>query len=413
MRILYFQNQTSLNSFSEACLSLTPRVFVHKDREIFLDIGVTKKLFGGEKNILARAEKLISSFEVTPKIVLTDRPEWARVFATTNTTIIPEGGSQAKLITLPIDRLIECGDPARLELELSERIHLVSFMKRVGLKYISDFAQLNPTAINRRFGKLGVQLQQWIMGTRDLCLPLFTPEESLRESLNTEDICSLEHLIVNLEPLFKRMESRLCGRAKLAREIKFVFHLDAGTKSIKHLKLSEPMREAFSFIKLLKDFLGNTTWDSSLQSVEIEISDMIPFLAGQLSLFDTTENRFTELGPYIDRLRNRFGEDSVGFADLKESYLPERSWKAVFPPPSKPSLPRELPTLRPPLLFTPPKPYHPSHNTRLIPSENLDCEWWEEGGHRRYFITQDPHGERLWVFWDCERQQWFVQGTFD
>ncbi len=413
MRILYFQSQTPLQAFSEACLSLTPRIFVHKDHEIFLDIGVTKKLFNGEKNILARAEKLMLSFKIAPKMVVTDRFEWARVFLEKDHNHIPEGKSHSRLMGLPIDRLLECGDPAMLEKEMPERIKLIAFMKRVGLRVVSDFAQLNATAINRRFGKLGVHLQQWVMGTRELCLPPFTPEQTLKETLDTEEIGSLEQLLLELKPLFQRMEARLLGRAKLAREITFVFHLDSGEKSTKYLKLSEPMRETFSFLKLIKDFLGKTTWESPLKEVEIEITDMIPFLPGQLSLFDTTENRFSELSPYVERLKNRYGDDAVGFADLKESYLPERSWKMVFPPPANSKAPRPKSLLRPPLLFSPPKPYFPSRNSRLIPSENLDCEWWEEGGHRRYFVTQNPQGERLWIFWDCDRQEWFLHGTFD
>jgi len=426
MRILYFhcEKEKSLVPFGEACLSLTPKIFSGGASELYLDIGATQKYFGGEKPILSRIEKLRASFAIPMGMVLTDRPEWAKVFAhgprespasadSFGNILLPQGRSREYLLSLPIENILHCGDPAVLEKEFKDRYALIAFMKRVGLRHISDFARLNATAVGRRFGKLGMRLREFISGKFELCLPTFATSESIKEWIDTEDVPSLESLLFYLRQTFIRIEARLRGRGCIARELKLTFTPDSGKPTTRELKLAEPLREAQSFLKLLKDYLSDLNLESSLNSLEIEVSDMAPFSAGQLSLFDTTENCFADLAHYVARLRNRYGGGQVGFADLQESYFPERSWKMI-PQAQKVKTGEARPiSFRPPLLFTPPKPQAPDPNWRLTPSENLAAEWWEEGGFRRYFVAQTPRGERLWMFWDCQKQEWFVHGTFD
>jgi protein ImuB len=376
-----------------------------------LDIGGTQQLFGGEKGILSLMDKLIASFAVEGRLVLTDRPEWAKAFAFQKQSILPAGKSYSRLLLLPIERLEVCGDPAALEEEFRERNHLVRFMKRVGMRLISDFAMLGPTAIGRRFGSLGMEIHQWVAGTKELCLPPVVFSEPVKETIDTEEIPSLENLLFYLRQSLVRIESRLRGRGTLAKTLKLTFELETGHRITSPLPLSQPMAEASSLLRLLKEHLGKTTWEAPLQSLEIEVSDTVPFTPGQLSLWDKMENQFADLARFVGRLRARFGEKAVGFADLQESYLPECSWKNVWPPPadrSYPSFPQ-----RPPFLFSPPKPYVLRKHWKLIPSESLAAEWWENTGERHYFIAASPQGERLWIFWDEKNQRWFLHGTFD
>jgi hypothetical protein len=416
MRILYFQSEIPLASFSEACLSLTPKVFAHGKHELFLDISVTKKLFQGENNILSAAQKLVANFALLPRMALVDRPEWARAIAYGEKEILlAEGKSQSYLFSLPIDRIIYCGDPSKETEEFLERTKLAAFMKRVGLKTIFDFSVLNPTAINRRFGKMGIVLHQWITGMRELPFPTFMPQEQIYDFVDAEDIGTLEQLLLHLSEAFSRIESRLLGRRSAARELKLTFHLDGEENQVKRLKFSQPTKEANEFTKLTGDFLRTAHWEAPLSSVEVELSDIVPFNPGQLSLFDKTENSFVDLAKYVGRLRDRFGEKAVGFGDLQQSYIPERSWRSAFPPPKHPRYPARQPGFysRPPILFSPPRPYRVARNAPLIPSENLATEWWEHSGYRRYYVSQTPQGERVWIFWDCQKEQWFIQGTFD
>jgi protein ImuB len=417
-RILYFQSPHSLTSFAEACLSLTPKVYVPpKANEVYLEISTTAHLFGGESGVVFLAGNLAASFGVQRLTVLVDRPEWARACAVGTEILLAAGTGQPFLHSLPLDRLIEVGDPLALEAERPEREALVAFMKRVGMRTIGDFARLSFIAVGRRFGKAGVLLQEWVQGARELVLPDFVPEAPIQESLDTEETPSLEALLFALRASLVRMESRLTGRALVARTLKLSFHLDSGERKERVLEISEGGREAGALLKLLREFLSAMHWDSPLTRLDLEVTRTEPFTPGQLSLFDKRENRFADLAGFVERLRVRFGPEAVGFPALQESYCPERSWKNTWPPPKpdKPSCPSLPPAgTRPLFLFMPPRPWQKPSHCQLIPTENLATEWWrEDGGHRRYFIARTVQGEKLWTYWDVRRGEWFLQGTFD
>src|SRR4051812_3186019 len=96
MRILYFQIPSeNSKAFSEACLGLTPKVYSPTPEEVFLDISVTEKLFGGEARLLSLVENLQSSFGFKDETyrVLTDRPEWAKAFMVSPQVNVPPGES--------------------------------------------------------------------------------------------------------------------------------------------------------------------------------------------------------------------------------------------------------------------------------------------------------------------------------
>jgi len=384
-----------------------------KTGEIFLDLAPTLKLFGGETALLITVEELVDAFELDAYQVLTDRPEWARALALKRYVEIPPGQSQARLLELPLERLMGCGDPNEAEDSLHCRHELIRFMQRVGLKRIGDFASLSQSAVGRRFGQKGVQLLEWTLGKRELCLPLFSPEESIVETIPTNEIVSLDALLFLLRQLLVRVEARLVGRAQAARQLSLTFYLASGQRKTERFTFSEPLREAQSLLRLLREFLNHSTppWDSPLESLILTVSDTSPFTAGQLSLFDEGENRYANLAEYIARLRARYGEEQVGFPRLRESYLPERSWENLWQPsPSTPDSP--LPE-RPLFLFSPARPCTPLPQWQLTPSENLAVEWWEEGGNRRYYTADTPDGKRLWIYWDGQRNAWFLHGTFD
>lgn len=426
-RILYFQSSPDENEplptepperletwmpFSEACLSLTPKVSVPEAREVFLDIAGCETFFGGEGAILCHLERLCSAFGVAGHVVLNDRPEWARAFATGGDLLIPHGQSHTRLLKLPISRAAWCGNPFTLRREWEERYSLVAFMRRVGLETIAHFAHLGATAVMRRFGKLGSQLQSWVQGKRQLKLPPFEPQASIHEAIDADEIADMEQLIELLKETLRRICARLEGRGLLARQLRLRFHLDSRRTLEEGLPLAEPLRDAETLLRLLQESLKQVAWDAPLTRLELEVTDTVPANPGQLSLFDAAENRQADVASYLSRLRARYGEQAAGVADFAESYLPERSWRTAWPPPRALSPPR-VEAARPLFLFSPPRPFSLATNARLVPSEHLDAEWWHAGGRRRYFIALLPRGERLWVYWDIERQSWFLHGTFD
>lgn len=408
-RFLYFQ-ASRLHAIGEACFSLTPKVSVFPG-EVFLEIGCTEKAFGGETKILWNVHRLIEAFQVKPVLVVTDRPEWARAFACAKEVIIPRGKSQEQLLALPIERLPYCGDPSLSQDEEKERTYLTLFMQRVGIKTIADFSRLSTVAIHRRFGKRGVLLHEWVLGKREVVLPLFSPEEKIVETVDTEEVTAMDALIRLLELPLLRLSARLQGRQLVAKSLLLSFALESRQTLIQKLTLTEPKQDAASLHRLLKECLASVHWNAPLQTLTLQVLESEPYQMGQLSLWSDAETKRSDLAEYVGRLRARFGEECVGFPQIFPSYLPESSWKNVWPPEQE-EIPYPIPG-RPPFLFSPPRPWSFSPQWNLFPSETVATEWWEGKGVRNYFIAESQAGELLWVFFHTEKREWFLHGTFD
>ena len=50
--------------------------------------------------------------------------------------------------------------------------------------------------------------------------------------------------------------------------------------------------------------------------------------------------------------------------------------------------------------------------TLIAGPERIQGNWWREPSARDYFIGLRQDRQRLWLFWDLHKQQWFVQGIF-
>ncbi len=449
-RILYLQGESPCANLglAEACLSLTPKIGHYPTGELLLDVAGTEKLLGGEKGVLSRLENIGEHFHIE-KTVVTDRPEWAKPLGTGRLVVVPPGQSQKRLFSLPMDRVPFLGEPVIDDNEWKERHRLVAFMRRVGLSHIHDFARLPPLAINRRFGKMGILLHQWTLGTREFPIPLFSPQEELIETLDTSEIQSIDSLLMGLEPILQRFCQRLFGRNELAKTLCFKFRIDSGKKLSEILRLGEPTDQVQTILKLLDEFLRRLSWDDPLVTVEISVTETSPKVPAQLSLFDSTENRAHDLGRFIGRLKSRCPEILVGSPVLQEAFLPEQGWRVTWPvpavsPSASVSASASAPAIqtpyndRPLFLFATPKPI-PTPKTRLIPSERIETHWWESHPQQRaYFIVESPserpderhpkyppkYSDRLrqehppeysngrqWIF-TTPQGQWFLHGIF-
>lgn len=422
-RVLYLESQFDLSALAEACFSLTPKVFLlHKPEglwQLYLDIDPTLKVFGGEEEIFLKFQRLLAAFGFSEPWVCCDRLEWARSLLSGGKGVCSFGKSPEILKTLPLTSLAFCGSPTEGEESVEQKRQLVIFLQRLGLCTIGDFAALPPEAVLRRFGKLGADLLAWVRGERECVLAVFCPEEKIKEFFQVdvvEDVQSLEALLFYLRLLLVRIQSRLQGRLIAAKKLQLFFFLDSGVVLERALQLSQPTQESNALHRLLKEFLSSLQWDAPLLKVEIEVREAVPYLPGQGQLFDDKETKFEELAQFVSRLRLRLGESAVGYAQFAGSYLPERSFQVVWPPPleaAKEVLPKRDFSHRPLFLFFPPKPCPPPHAASVFPSETIESEWWEGQGKRKYFIFQTPCGEKQWLFFDETQTQWFLHGVFE
>ncbi len=411
MKYLYLNLNEHRLDFAESCLALTPKVSL-VGRHLYLEITATEKYFGGWEGWLARFESIRQAFEgeVTMSGVVVDRPEWGPALSPGQGRILflPEGMSREALLQKNVIALLGVGDPAKLSEEEKDRRKLTDFLKRLGLYRIADFEALSPESVRRRFGSIALRLHDWVKGDRPLPLPPFCPATKLSEKVDAEEAPHQEGLVYLMGATLNRMEARLLGRSVLAKKITFTFRLENGTKR-KDLELHEPSRNSKQLLKLFSGWLEGLTWDSPLQRVDVEISDTVAEGQRQLHLFDDEESRHQDLLQYLERLRNRLGDERAGFVRLKESYFPEKAWEIV-PTPVQPPKPREFYPERPLYLFAP-KPFgFAPERWKLVPTESLATHWWNHESPRQYYVAYGPLKEKLWIY--KTQGSFFLHGEF-
>lgn len=409
-KILYFQNPTPLLPIAECLISLTPKVSVI-GKDIYAELSCTEKIFGGLFNLLKKAETVLDVFNSHCSWVLTEKISWAKALCLKDKNIFNPGESSSILLSLPIESLALCGNPLTLEEEHKKRQEMTGFLRKMGLVFCSDFLKIPRSSIAHRFGELGIKLVQALEGENEPLLPFFSPEEPLLFSVDTESLSSLDALLFEIYALLPSIELRLQGRQAFIQTIKLTFHLENKKAQIHTVSFSKLTRDPDTIKKVLRDSLAPLSWSSRMHRLSLEVVESVQRNPGQLDLWDNTEEKLEELSGFIRRMQTRFGESRVGFAEILSNYVPESSWRLMYPSPQNSLFYPDH--SRPVFLFEKPFPFYPSSHWTLTELERLNLHWWERNVSRQYFLAEGPQGEKLWIFFEPYTNKWFCHGSYD
>jgi len=409
-KILFFQKPSPLIPFAESLISITPKVSL-VEGDIYADIACTEKLFGGETKTLEKVESLLNLFHIHSPWLMTEKINWAQPLCIKDRLHLKKGESYPLLLSLPIEALMVCGNPLTLKKEEKERQELVEFLRKVGIVFCGDFLKTPISSIARRFGKIGSHLFSVMKDNTDSVLPWFQPTDPISFTIETDSFFSLDSLFYELKQVLPKLEARLEGRNALVHELKLAFYLENKTTQSHLIPFAKPSRDPKTILNLLQEFLSQKSWAAPLHRFTIEVVPQIQQSLSQLNLLDDSEERFEDLSLFVKQMRERLGENRVGFSEIRSSFLPEQSWDLIASPKSDQTLYPDH--SRPFFLFSTPFPFQPSAKWKLTELERLTIHWWKQGIVRHYFLAESLHGERLWVFWEPFSNNWFCHGSFD
>ncbi|VUD68085.1 hypothetical protein TDB9533_03979 [Thalassocella blandensis] len=122
------------------------------------------------------------------------------------------------------------------------------------------------------------------------------------------------------------------------------------------------------------------------------------------------------------KLTARLGDNALFTLSPKDSHIPELSFgTASLQEKSTPIKPQtKLNTDRPSWIFNTPYSIGTRQNALfwkgklelLQGPERIEGLWWKKPTARDYFVAQRDDDVRLWVFFDCHKDEWFVHGVF-
>lgn len=373
-------------------------------------------LFGGEKAVLEKLSEILKKLGISAQVAVHDTPAQAQVL-----TQVTNPVDHIPLLPVSCLRFAE-GLKAFDDAERVQVQKMVESLSDLGLKTIDAFTRLPSVAILQRWGKLGYILKRKLLG---LSSEVITPYESspiFTERKVFDFSCIfLSSLMFELEGCLSRMEARLLGRGHWALHMDLeLTHEFSGATSRLTAKTTHASSDPALWLKLFEHSLGLVSFQNPIREIKLTASTL-PRQQLQLQLWNDTDlenERVKELMSYMSSV---LGENTVGFARLENSHIPEKAWsfsqdiiagrsQLTSAPYLKDLPPRPLRLLPSPLLWVPPK---NKSQAPILFLERIQAQWWSEEPMKRDYYLAQKGSQLTWIYRDPLFNRFFVHGYFD
>jgi protein ImuB len=211
--------------------------------------------------------------------------------------------------------------------------------------------------------------------------------------------------------------------------------------------LVAPSRDAGHLTAILRERLGRTALVEPARSITLAAETIVPFAAGNASLFRDAAPAAEDWARLVERLRARLGHDAVHGLATAADHRPERAWRRAELVATRASMTRASRAgrqaregrdaaagagsdagvttaaarlgRRPFWLLAAPrrleqvaeKPHCGGPLAFLAGPERIEAGWWDGAPCARdYFVARTPDDALLWVY--RETSGWFVHGMF-
>lgn len=405
---------------------------------VLVDVTAVAHLFGGEKRLLADAHGRFAGqgLKARAAIAPTAGAAWALAHHGPEGAILaPEEDAAARLSVLPV-----------ASLRLDTDVLLV--LKRLGLKHLSDLAELGRDAIQRRFRNRRspaasplIRMDQLLGRVPEPLLPVIANPAPLVQRRLLEPIRHRALLDQVVSDLAADMTRELEGRGEGARRLELGMWRVDGEVVVRKLELAAATREAAHMTRLFAARLDDVDAGFGIEMVRLRAAWSEPLDLAQADLEKAAEEHGTSLAACIDRLTVRLGDKAVRRPVPRASHVPERAQVWHRPLEAEPASQEELAFHHRPLrmldnaekitvLYASPDGYPKRFRwrgelhevARVEGPERIAPEWWREKSSARlrdYYRIEDGEGRRYWIYRSGlagdgrgGTPEWYLQGLF-
>ncbi|HZZ70521.1 MAG TPA: DUF6504 family protein [Phenylobacterium sp.] len=426
----------ALTALADWCVRFSPAVAIDGPDGLFLDVTGVDHLWGGEAAMLADFQARLAANGLPFRCALADTPgaAWALAHYGEDGAIAPPGEQAPRLAPLP---------PAALRLDIATWAQI----ERLGLRQVGQLMAIPRAPFGRRFGRMALTRLDQALGREREALTFRRPPTPWFARLAfAEPISAPEDMARVTTDVAAKLCARLETQGQGARCFEVSFHRVDGKALPLEIGLALPGRDPARIAKLFAPKLETVDPGFGIEVVTLTAEGVEPISGRQARLDHAREATVEEgLGPLIDRLTNRLGEDRVWRAAPVESHVPELAVgraRPLAPAPDARAWDRATP--RPTRLFRRPEPVEavlaaipddpPTqfrwrgqlHRVRRAEGpERIGEEWWKGAVEdvridhvRDYYRVEDEAGGRFWLFraglyGDPQAPpQWWLHGVF-
>jgi len=277
--------------------------------ELFLDVTATCSFFGGwEKTAYLLQKAVKQKLGLTASIGGGSTKYIAKMASELHkpngiTVVTPE---QPPFIWLnrPVKTLIGVGP--RLEKKF----------KQIGVRTVRELIELPAEVLSQKFGLAGLRLKEAVLGVNDalfLTSQFKQPVKSFGHSLSLRNLSSLETLSAILLNLCDKVTRRLRQQGFYGRTVTLELGLARLFKVTKAQTINEPSNLTERFYPLAKAMLlGQKELLAKYPATLIGVSvSNLTRQKQQLTVFDFLDERYFKLTLAVDKVKNKYGEETV------------------------------------------------------------------------------------------------------
>ena len=393
-----------------AAIHWTPLVEVAAGEGLWLDIGASAHLYGGEAAFARRLLGFCKRLGFAARVAIADTAAAAHALASCANrplTLCPPGEDAAAIAGLPI---------AALRIEPA----LVDQVRRLGVDTAGALASMPRAPLVRRFGKGVVARLDEADGARahpiQPLVPATMPQACRRFA---EPILTADAIGIAMAELVGELTATLLERQLGARTaVLTLTRVDAVDQRVS-IGLARPSRDADHICRLLAMQIEKIEPGFGIEIMTLAAERFDPLAPQPVESPLSATRGEASIASLVDRLAARLGWRRLYRASAVESDVPERSKRRIDPvgPAAEEwgSWPRPARLLDPPervedvmVLLPDGIPRRFTWRRRLYTvargdgPERIHGEWWhrsaERDAVRDYFQVEDRDGARFWLF---------------
>jgi DNA polymerase-4 len=277
--------------------------------EAFLDVTHSRALHGdGEAQARGIKSRIRAQVGLTASVGVASNKFIAKVASELEKpdglVVVPPGTEAAFLSPLPISRLWGVGRVTAAELE------------SLGIRTIGRLASVSAGDLGARFGKHGPLLHELAQGVDGRPVESFAPPKSMgAEETFGADHRDVDRLSATLRSQAERVarELRADGYAGRTVTLKLRF---ADFSTITRSHTDDPTQDGLKIYREASALLARVPLRQPVRLIGVSVSELGPAGPGQLSLLGPDVTRRERLSRALDRLVERFGDESIRPASL-------------------------------------------------------------------------------------------------
>lgn len=422
-------------SVAENFLAFSPRVHYRAPGLVFMDIGSTAKLFGGEDQLMKEAVQVSREFFADTTAAVSDTPWGAQALASENPGAISQPTKElSDLSAAPLSRLHQLEGLIAWR-KSAEVEHIIDFFHMLGIHRLGEIRNFQVDSFRERWKDTGTLIWKRLHGLDKQVISPLLPTEALEDYVHLDfPVSLLPFLLCCLERSLKRLMARLQGRGEYAKKVVVQLFCDFSDKvHLVELQPASPGRNLELFMKLLENKLAEVNLDNPIKQIEIEVVP-VPEKVQQLSFFEPRVSDQEKLSELVSVFHQ--ASLTTGFLRPRDEILPEEAWSVTpefedyEPIEDAVEVDGKSFQIRPAYSFSlsqAPRPSRLLKKPKLIysreldryqflshqPIERLEDSWWESSRGRDYYFALSPRGQFVWLFYDRIETQYYLHGYFD